>query len=403
MMMEGIKKRTKTLGRRFQRVQVDLNNRLQRSFGKRVSQKVEIHYRGKPFSFMYDDVIETVSIDVVQNDPSISDGKELHFDPTKRRMDMSDVFITCKCGAKYDVKVPTSLTGNTKDVMRHAIRTTPDLLKHDDAENGHSLTLLYIETNTEVIPEDQRIKNFNPERVNFYKLFSKKTTEVRYLVTYGQDLLAESPQYKYSDTPGGSKKTGTQNFLFFIFLAVLIEAFTILFVSSTTVSYTPTAAPSLTPWYILIGVVILLLSAMWRLHIHDMSKSLVKLIQLQSAPFTISNRGVLPVIMHNSDISDVWDYQAKIMNIPDDKAKEVIYALQTWSDNQIVELDRANKLGMVEHEVSKIYEDMRNLSKLDWEFRSKMDEPKINMRNVALAIIGTAFAYTFVLFVLGIF
>jgi hypothetical protein len=86
------------------------------------------------------------------------------------------------------------------------------MLKHDDPENGHKLSLLYVETNTEIIPEDKRMKNFNPERINYYRLFSKKTLEVKYLATYGQDLLAEAPQYKYADSSQGRKAIGMNNF-----------------------------------------------------------------------------------------------------------------------------------------------------------------------------------------------
>ncbi len=40
---DSIKKRTKRLGRKMLHVSVDLNNRLQRSFGKAANQRVEVH------------------------------------------------------------------------------------------------------------------------------------------------------------------------------------------------------------------------------------------------------------------------------------------------------------------------------------------------------------------------
>ena len=105
--------RFRKFSRSLRKVEVDLNNRLQKSFGRRVEQKVEIHYRGKPLTFVYDDVIEHIPIDVVKNDPDVMADGEIHFDPTKRRMDASDAFISCFCGAKYDVKVPTSVFVST--------------------------------------------------------------------------------------------------------------------------------------------------------------------------------------------------------------------------------------------------------------------------------------------------
>ena len=402
-MLDKSKKRLRNFSKSLRRVEVDLNNRMRRSFGSRVQQKVEIHYNGKPLNFVYDEVIEHIPIDVIRNDPDIKGDGEIHFDETKRRMDVSDAFISCSCGARYDVKVPTSVTGDNGQVMKSAIRNMPDILRHNDPEGGHKLTLLYVETNTEVIPEKDRVKNFSAERINFYRIFSKKTTEVKYLATYGQDLLAEAPQYKYSETLQGKKNIGFQNMLFMFFVFGLIEVFTIIFASSTSyVPYTPSHAND-TPWYLLILVMIIMFSAMWRLHIYDMSRSTVKYIMLQSAPFYISNRGVLPVIMHNSTITDVWDYQSRMMHVDDGKAKEIVYALQSWSDSQIAELERSNKLGMVEHELTVINEDMRYLSKLDHEYRREADSDRTSIRNITLAVVITVFVYTFSLFVLGIF
>ena len=188
-----------------------------------------------------------------------------------------------------------------------------------------------------------------------------------------------------------------------IFIFGLIETFTFLFASSSAPSYFPTTHPSYTPWYILIGVVIIMFSAMWRLHIHDMSKSTTKLIMLQSAPFFISNRGVLPVVLHNSQLQDVWDYQARLMEMDDSKAKDVIYALQTWSDAQIAQLERMNKLGQVEHELTMINEEIRDISKLDHEYRKETTARGSYIKDVVMAVMITAVAYTFVLYILGVF
>ena len=400
-MKEGTRKKIKGAARRFKRFEVDLNNRLFRSFGNPVQQKVEIHYRGKPFSFMYDDVLEEISIDVVKNDPSIKADGEIHFDDTKRRMDLSDAFVGCSCGAKYDAKIPTTSTLNNAIAMEEAKKAMPDILKHDDPEHGHTLSLLYVETNTEVIPEEKRMKNFNTERINYYRIFSKKTVEVKYLATYGQDLLAEAPQYKYAESKQGGKTIGVQNFLFGLFIVGLMEIITYMVASSSSNVYNPVPANNF-PWYVLIGVVILLFSVMWRLHIYDISRSTVKIIELQSAPFYISNRGVLPVIMTNSVYNDVWDYQSDLMHISDEKAKKVIYALQNWSDRQIVLLERGKEVANLELELVHVDGEIREIARIDHRYRTQMDTEKTSIRNVAMAVMATAFAYTFILYVIGV-
>ena len=400
-MKEGTRKKIKGAARRFKRFEVDLNNRLFRSFGNPVQQKVEIHYRGKPFSFMYDDVLEEISIDVVKNDPSIKADGEIHFDDTKRRMDLSDAFVGCSCGAKYDAKIPTTSTLNNAIAMEEAKKAMPDILKHDDPEHGHTLSLLYVETNTEVIPEEKRMKNFNTERINYYRIFSKKTVEVKYLATYGQDLLAEAPQYKYAESKQGGKTIGVQNFLFGLFIVGLMEIITYMVASSSSNVYNPVPANNF-PWYVLIGVVILLFSVMWRLHIYDISRSTVKIIELQSAPFYISNRGVLPVIMTNSVYNDVWDYQSDLMHISDEKAKKVIYALQNWSDRQIVLLERGKEVANLELELVHVDGEIREIARIEHRYGTQMDTEKTSIRNVAMAVMATAFAYTFILYVIGV-
>ena len=402
-MISNFKKRKKGIFKnRMKKFQVDLNNRLGRSFGNPIKQNVEIHYRGKPFSFIYDGNIETVSIDVIKSDLGLKD-EDIQFDTTKERMDEADAFIGCTCGAKFDVKVPITICDNHELVMKKAVEMMPSLLNHDNKQEGHTLSLLYIQTSTQKIPEKERIKNFNPDRINYYRIFSKKTVEVKYLVTYGQDLISEAPQYKYSETNGGAKKIGMQNILFMLFIFGLIETFTFLFVSSSSPNYFPTTHPNYTPWYILDFVIILMFSAMWRLHIHDISKSTIKLIMLQSAPFFISNRGVLPVVLHNSQLQDVWDYQARLMEMDDSKAKEVIYALQTWSDSQIAQLERMNKLGQVEHELTMINEEIRDISKLDYEYRKQAEPSNGYLKDILVSVAGTVLAYTFIMYILGIF
>ena len=412
---DNVKNKTKGFAQRFKVIEVDVNNRLKRSFGKQINQRVEIHYRGKPLNFMYDDAIEQISIDVVKNDLKEND---LHFDPTKRRMDVSDAFVDCSCGSRWDIKIPTTVTNDDKKAIKFCVKNQPDLAKHQ--AEGHTLKLSYIETNTEVLPENERIKNFNAERINYYRLFSKKTTEVKYLVTYGQDLLAEAPQVKYSDTTGGGRTLKMQNAIFIFFFVGIIEFLTLYSFISYIVSsmyYSPitvvskiTSSPTnistgisvATFIYTILFISLVFIFVTWRLHIRDTAKSTIKYIELQSAPFFISNRGVLPVIMHNSVNEDIWDYQARIMQIDDVRAKDVFYALQSWSDSQIAQLDRANKLGQVEHELTMIGEEMRDIKKLDMEYRTEMSGNKSNLKTVVMGVVATVVVYTLIIYVLGI-
>ena len=414
------KNTAKGFAQKLRVVEVDLNNRLRRSFGKKINQQVEIHYRGKPFGFMYNDEIETVSIDVIKNDLKDED---MHFDPSKRRMDISDVFVNCSCGAKWDIEIPTTATVDDKKAIKACVKNQPDLAKHE--AEGHTLTLKYIETNTAVIPENERLKNFNPERINYYRLFSKKTTEVKYLATYGQDILAEAPQYKYSETTAGGKTLKFQNMMFGLFFVgvfefLLIYSIVSYFISSmyyspvtivTKVTSNPKSITSSgissgiafsTFMYTILFIILAFLFITWRLHIRDTAKSTVKYIELQSAPFFISNRGVLPVIMHNSVNEDIWDYQARMMQIDDVRAKDVFYALQSWSDSQIAQLDRANKLGQVEHELTMIGEEMRDIKKLDMEYRTEMAGGKSVLKPVVFGVVITVLLYTLIIYIMGI-
>ena len=45
--------------------------------------------------------------------------------------------------------------------MKKAIDTMPNLLNHNNKQEGHTLSLLYIQTSTQTVPEKERIKNLN--------------------------------------------------------------------------------------------------------------------------------------------------------------------------------------------------------------------------------------------------
>ena len=402
----GIRRDVKSGFQKMKRISVDLSNRLQRSFGTPVKQQVEIHYQGKPMTFNYLGPLESTSIDVIREEEGIKDKEELEvkFDPTKRRMDVSKVTVQCSCGQTFTVNMDTVTTTSDRSMIREATRKNHSILtKHYQVE-GHTLSVKLVETPVEYVRENERIKNFTDSRINYYRLFSKKTAEVKYLVSYGQDLLSEAPQYSFNQTTAGEHSIANQNFLFFLFIFGLIELFTYLASSSSTSSYySPVVHPSFTPWYAAIAVALGMLIAMWRLHIRDLARTMVKVIMLQSAPFYISNRGVLPVVMVNSSVNHVWDYQARMMDIDEKEAKDVFHSLQSWSDAQISELYAANKLGQVEKELATIANSVKALERVDYEYRRESEQPVSNVKEVILAVVATVVGYSFVLFILGIF
>ena len=392
----------------MKRISVDLTNRLQRSFGNQVRQQVEIHYGGKPMTFNYIGPLEETNIDVISQDEDVTkDGKEeleVKFDPTKQRMDVSKVTVICSCGETFVVDMDTVKTSTDKSIIREATRKNHSLLVNHYEKEGHLLSVRLIETPVEVIKEDERIKNFTDSRVNYYRMFSKKTAEVKYLVSYGQDLLSEAPQHPYNQTAAGKDSIGNQNFFFFLFIFGLIEVFTYLASSSSTSSYySPINHPNLSPWYVLIIVMIIMIIIMWRMHIRDMARTMVKVIFLQSAPFYISNRGVLPVVMTNSTVNQVWDYQARMMNMDAKNARDVFLSLQSWSDSQIAQLYRANKLGQVEKELDVIQNSIRDLEKFDLEYKRQSEMSSPNIKGIVIAVVVTLVAYTMVLYMFGIY
>jgi hypothetical protein len=107
--------------------------------------------------------------------------------------------------------------------------------------------------------------------------------------------------------------------------------------------------------------------------------------------------------MINSTLTDVWDYQSDMMNIDDTKAKEVMYALQTWSDNQINELERSNFVATSELELVRLANETKDLSNINHGYANRSDPKKADIKNIVLAVMATAFAYTFILYAIGLF
>ena len=408
MVRQSLRDRIKNGERRVKRIGVDMTNRLERSFGTPVMQKVEIHYQGKPMTFNYVGPIETMSVDIVRNEfqSEIKEGDKeelpIKFEPTKKRMDVSDVNLECSCGYTFKkIVIPTVATDSHDSVIDYAVKK--DKMVREHYTNNHVIKVTNVETLVELIPENERIKNFTPQRINFYRIFPKKTAEVRYLASYGQDLLAEAPQYKFTDTKQGERDIGLQNIMFMFFIFGLLEILTYMASSSQSTYYSPVAKPNLTPWYILIGVVILMIVVMWRLHINDLSKTMIKVIDLQSGPYYISNRGVLPVIMINSAVTPVLDFVSKVLQIESKDVKEVYYSLQSWSDQQTVLVERSKVIAQIELELSNIDVDLRDIVRRDHEYKKQNELTGEGMKYLFYGVVGTALGYTLILYFLGVF
>lgn len=406
MVSDSTKKTMKKLTNSMKRVTVDLNNRLQRSFGTPVDQQVEIHYRGKPFTFSYDGPIEAISIDAIEGDVLLGmddENKELKIEPTKKRMDMADAYFLCSCGSNFDVSVPSTIIKDKDKIKEYAFKSRPEMILHDNPSKNHELEFMYAEISTETIPDETKIKNFDKSKINFYKLFSKKTAEIRYLATYDQDLLSEAPQVSYLNTSQGQKKLNTQNMLFMFSILGLFMIFEYLYLQSQTNFYVPHPNnTNLLPWYILIFAIVVMALAMWRIYISVIKKSIVKVIELQSGPFYISNTGVLPVIMINTVVTDIWEHLGKLMNIDDTNARRVEYAMQKWDDTHVTELFGTTQIQAVLLEINKIANSKKELSREDMNYKNQQNEVTTNWRNIIVTAVISLLGYSTILFLLGV-
>ena len=395
--------------KRGRHVAVDISGRLKRSFGNPVQQKIEAHYRGKPLSFNYTGNMETVTIDVIHQEQKerekANKGPAMEveqFDASRRRQDVSVAYFGCSCGVKFKGSVATTLveSGNskliTKGIREDEIKAK--MSKHQ--ASGHTVTLLHTDSQIEVLPEETKIKNFSQEGIRYYRLFSDKSAEIKYFVSYNQDILAEAPQYRYSETSEGKSYMAKQNGLFMVFLVamvMIVEYFSVQALVYSSLNYTPHSGGISIAWYLLLAAIIGMGGAMWRLHIHDVGNQSVKYMMLEPAPFYISNRGILPVILTNSALNTVWDYQSKVMQVDDSHAKEVFYSLQSWTDEQIAYLYRANQLGKVEHELSVINTQVADITKLDIDYRTGAGPKSASRKQIGIAIAITSIFWVAVL------
>ena len=401
--------------KKARKITVDVADRMQKSFGSPIGQLAEFHYEGQPLTFRYGGPVELLTIDVLHREQQEHDLKQEssnhkkgkkeeisveQFDSTKRRIDAADVHLSCSCGMTFKTKVPVGVVRTGNDNIKRAI-DDQDIKKH--MRDLHTLNVSYVEVHDEIIPEKYRIKDFDQTKVNFYRLFPKKTTEVKYLVSYDQDLLAEAPQVKLSETSAGSRKLRKQTQLLMFFLIGVMEAFTYIFASASAQAYPIGQRSNYTAWYVTIFTIVGAIVVVWMIKIREMGKTKVKLINLQPAPFYISNRGILPVVMTNSVLNKVWDYQARAMGVSDKDARDVYYSLTTWSDSQIAELYRAKQLGMVEHELTVINNEIRDIQKLDMDYRNQTTNQSATTMQITIAVVITVLVYSVAMIGLGFF
>ena len=279
---------------------LDITKRLQHYFGINVPQRIEIHYDG-PGAFAYLGELEVAEIPIEKLEEEINQNVvvdvEKMNDPTPRRTNLGVQSKEDELKAKTEVKqVP--------------------------------------------VPDSVRIKNYNPEKIRFYRVFPKRDPfKVKYLATYDQDIIAEAPEYKFSDTSQGSKYLAKFNLTLFGIMFGLVYLITVLAMyAAFQPSYVSHPSGNSLNLYIPLGISIGFLILLYLVHSRDVMRNYVKYILLQPAPMSISSNMVIPVILTNSRTHPLAGYFSKIAEIDDTKAKEVFYALQNWNEKQLNDL-----------------------------------------------------------------
>lgn len=130
---------------------------------------------------------------------------------------------------------------------------------------------------------------------------------------------------------------------------------------------------------------------------------MIKIIDLESGPYYISNRGVLPVIMRNSELTPMLDFVSKALQIDSKHVKDVYYSLQNWSDAEVVLSTRGKTIAQVELELSGVHTELSDIVKIEHQFRKDADLQSEWYKYLIYGIISTAITYTLVLYVIGVF
>ncbi len=277
---------------------LDITKRLQHYFGISVPQRIEIHYDG-PGAFAYVGELEVAEVPIEKIEEEIDQKIEVNVesmqDPTQRRKNLG-------------------------------VRSEEDEAKAEERKEVP-------------VPEIVKIKNYNPEKIRFYRVFPKKDPfQVKYLATYDQDLIAEAPEFKFADTAQGSKYIAKFNLTLFSIIFGLIYFITIIAMFSLLQQpsyYTPQNNSNSLNFYIPLGISIAFLVLIYLIHSRDIMRNYVKYILLQPAPMSISSSMVYPVILINSRTHPLWAYFRRVAEVDDSKAKEVFLSLQNWNEKQL--------------------------------------------------------------------
>lgn len=368
---------------------VDIRNRIQKGFGRSVKQMVEMHYDGPPFSFSYMDKIEQIDIDV-KND--------VDFTKTST-IDKSVIELTCSCGFQEELQV--------KDQSEKGIKKMIADSYADHLEPEHELVWSY-GTKETPMDKDKRIKNPDPKKIRYYRIFSKKTARIKYLATYDQDLLAEAQQVKFTQTAGGSAYMRRFQILIMLFIFSLIEVITILSIYSSVPTYyspvsTSTYVPSSSNAGYTLPIIIAIASAViiWLVHTRDVSITSVKYLQLKPAPFKMQNKSIIPVVLANSATRDWWSYSSQVMHLSSEVAEDVYSTLQGWNDEQVEQLDRTNKIMELNIALMDIEQESRDLQKLDRDYREASGGVNHIQKYIIGGLIGGLSVFV-VMFILGV-
>ena len=314
---------------------ISLRKRSETSFGKKIQNKIEIHYHGPPFDFMYNGSIDEITVEQFKTEQNLSD---IQIDEHQYQMVGKD---------------------------------------------GQPIQ----------VPEDESIKeNIDIGKIRFYKLFSKKTTEVNYLATYDLDLIAVSRQVPFTQTSSGQSSISRFRMVLITSLVVTLSALVDSYVISsynpynfssptpvspvTTISRTVSSA-SFVDFYIPVIIGFAAVIMLYIQHNKDLAKTMVHEMSLEALPFKIINaNSILPVAITNSSIVSLWDYQSKLMKINPQQASKVVEVLQEFKADQLENAFVNNKINEKNIALMKIENEQRALNNADLSIYNEGDKRK---------------------------
>jgi hypothetical protein len=337
---------------------VDVSQRVERSFGRPIDQMIEIEFNGQPFKFFYKERIEEVTIDVVKRELNQRKNQKPTDNP-ENLIDISgenneglqvvlnkrfsnEMMVTVKCLDCDFVFDPIKMVShadleeinNIEFLKKHGLQAfTGHVLK------GHKLAVVDSKFETVDVPETSRIKkeDFEPKKIRFYKLFAKNKVEVDFLCSYDQDLIAEAPHTRFTETHGGGKEVNQtlmamMGFGWIVTAIVLVAGIlSLMTYSPYTYSVNPhTSSNSNTGW-ILFGSISAMICIMFLDRLHIKSKVFVKTPLVTPTSFHISNRGIIPVYLSNSVYTNPMDYLSRMLHVGASEARAVFDSLNRTS------------------------------------------------------------------------